>query len=151
MKPTPLLLLILLAGCQPASPPDLAAEAESLLAADRAFADLSVATNPGTAFDAYMAPDGLLLPRTAQAVVERAAGIAAMFGENGDPGYVLSWQPQFAEVAQAGDMGWTWGQYQVEADGEQVASGKYLNVWKKQPDGQWKVRVDIGNLRPAAQ
>jgi ketosteroid isomerase-like protein len=28
------------------------------------------------------------------------------------------------------------------------ATGKYLNVWKKQPDGSWKVLVDIGNEDP---
>jgi ketosteroid isomerase-like protein len=46
-------------------------------------------------------------------------------------------------------MGWTWGQYQVLAEGETISTGKYLNVWTRQADGRWKVRADIGNQRPA--
>jgi ketosteroid isomerase-like protein len=52
-------------------------------------------------------------------------------------------------VAESGDMGWTWEKYQVVVDAETVSSGKYVNVWKKQADGSWKVRVDIGNQKPA--
>jgi ketosteroid isomerase-like protein len=63
--------------------------------------------------------------------------------------YILDWVPQLAEVSQAGDMGWTWGWYTTtynDANGEQqTARGKYLNVWKKMPDGSWKVVADIGN------
>ena len=60
----------------------------------------------------------------------------------------MLWQPQVGEVAASGDGGWSGGQYQVVVDGENTDTGKYLNIWKKQPDGTWKVRLDIGNQRP---
>ena len=57
-----------------------------------------------------------------------------------------------ASVSASGDMGWTWGIYVMtvrEADGTvRTSHGKYLNVWEKQPDGEWKVVADIGNESP---
>ncbi|MBT8061424.1 MAG: nuclear transport factor 2 family protein [Xanthomonadales bacterium] len=137
-----------LSACQPTAGIDVAAEAEALMAADIAFASLSETTTPKQAFAAYMAPDGMLLPRGSEGAIQGLENIMTLFGPDGDPGYQLLWQPQFAEVAQAGDMGWTWGQYQVVVEGETENTGKYVNVWKKQPDGSWKVRVDVGNQRP---
>lgn len=150
MKRTSILLLCLmmLAACQHEPEINLAAETEALMAADIAFAELSEATTPKQAFAAFMAPDGMMLPRGSEGAIKGPENIAALFGPDGDPGYQLLWQPQFAEVAAAGDMGWTWGQYQVVAGGEPTSSGKYVNVWKRQPDGSWKVRVDVGNQRP---
>ena len=143
-----LALLLILTACQTTPIIDLDAEANALLEVDRAFAALSNETNPKTAFAAYMAPDGMMLPRSSDGAIEGYDSVIAVFGEDGDPGYQLLWQPQFAEVAEAGDMGWTWGQYQVVVNGENVDTGKYINVWKKQADGSWKVRVDMGNQRP---
>ncbi|NND43705.1 MAG: nuclear transport factor 2 family protein [Xanthomonadales bacterium] len=141
--------LLTLTACASAPTIDLDAEAETLLEADRAFAELSLVSNPKAAFAAYMAPNGMMLPRASQGAIEGLENVVAAFGVEPDPGYELHWQPQFAEVAAAGDLGWTWGQYQVVVDGVQVSTGKYLNVWRRQEDGHWKVRVDIGNQRPA--
>jgi ketosteroid isomerase-like protein len=142
-------LLTLLLGCQTTPLLDTGPLGKELLEADRAFAALSERSNPKTAFAAYMAPDGLILPRGSVGAVEGLEQVLAALGEGDDPGYRLLWQPQFAEVAAGGDMGWTWGQYQVLAEGETISTGKYLNVWTRQADGRWKVRADIGNQRPA--
>lgn len=139
---------VVLTACQGHPVIDTEAEAETLIAADRAFAELSEMSNPKAAFAAYMAPNGLMLPRASQGAIEGLENVVAAFGTEPDPGYDLLWQPQYAEVAAAGDMGWTWGQYQVLVDGVEISSGKYVNVWQKQADGTWKVRADIGNQRP---
>jgi ketosteroid isomerase-like protein len=51
-------------------------------------------------------------------------------------------------------MGFTWGHYQgVSRDaegGETRISGRYMTVWKQQPDGAWKVALDASNAEPAA-
>lgn len=141
-------LAMLLTACQ--SPPviDGEAEAAALMAVDRAFAELSALSNPKAAFATYMAPNGMMLPRASAGAIEGLENVLAAFGTEPDPGYDLLWQPQYAEVAAAGDMGWTWGQYQVLVDGVEMSSGKYVNVWQKQADGSWRVRADIGNQRP---
>ena len=140
-------LMLLCALAAHAADEAAADPAAELLAADRAFAELSAATDPKTAFDAWLAPDAIMLPRRGEPVRGHAAAIAS-FGEAA--GYALHWQPQFAEVAASGDLGWTWGRYQVRVDGEETARGKYVNIWKRQPDGRWKVRMDLGNQEPPA-
>jgi ketosteroid isomerase-like protein len=72
--------------------------------------------------------------------------------KTGDADYVLDWTPRSAEVAQSGELGWTWGEYTVSAkseDGVPTESwGKYVNVWRKNSAGEWKVIADIGNNSP---
>jgi ketosteroid isomerase-like protein len=119
-----------------------------LLQADRDFARLSEESDPKHAFAAYLAPNAIMLPR-AGSPVEGYDNAIASFGEK--PGYELLWQPQLAEVAASGEMGWTWGIYQVIVDGKQVSNGKYVNIWALQADGSWKVRMDMGNQEPARE
>jgi ketosteroid isomerase-like protein len=47
------------------------------------------------------------------------------------------------EVANSGDMAYTVGFYTV--GNPPIDKGKYLEVWKKQPDGSWKAIVDTFN------
>jgi hypothetical protein len=71
------------------------------------------------------------------------------------PASLLTWEPQRAEVARSGELGWTWGTYEVRPEGdleaEPLAYGKYVNVWRTQPDRTWKVIVDTGNSSPAPE
>jgi ketosteroid isomerase-like protein len=67
-------------------------------------------------------------------------------------GTSLTWMPIKAEMAESGDLGYTYGNYIYTAknkEGKPVTSyGKYTSIWKKQKDGQWKVVVDVGNSSP---
>src|SRR5881409_3349983 len=54
---------------------------------------------------------------------------------------LLSWEPIFADVSLAGDMGYTTGPYEFRpngADDKPTAFGQYFTIWKKQTDGSWK-------------
>ena len=44
-----------------------------------------------------------------------------------------------------GTLGYTWGRYRVEAGDSITGRGRYLTVWRRQPDGSWKVDADIGS------
>ena len=65
------------------------------------------------------------------------------------PGFAVLWEPREAEVSRAGDLGYTSDNFQItvnDAQGNPVAErGKHLAIWKKQPDGSWKVVVAIWN------
>jgi ketosteroid isomerase-like protein len=65
------------------------------------------------------------------------------------PGMALSGGPMRAEVARSGDLGYVIGTYTMitnDAAGRAVNDhGKYVVVWKKQPDGNWKAVADIFN------
>ena len=68
--------------------------------------------------------------------------VAPMIAEYGDR---FTWWPDTAVVAASGDLGYTLGRYAVRDEaGDTTATGHYVTVWQKQPDGSWKIAVDIG-------
>ena len=53
------------------------------------------------------------------------------------------------------DMGFTWGRYvghATDREGKPVlTTGRYITIWKKLPDGTWKVAMDASaDLPPNA-
>ena len=58
----------------------------------------------------------------------------------------LSWAPDYIDVSDSGDMGYTYGKYNFSATdstGNQVSSsGIFHTVWKRQSDGSWKYVFD---------
>jgi len=77
-----------------------------------------------------------------EVVGERVAPMLAEYGER------FTWWADTAVVAASGDLGYTLGRYVVmgeaEAAGDTVARGHYVTIWQRQPDGSWKIAVDIG-------
>jgi len=62
----------------------------------------------------------------------------------------VSWKATKVEVAKSGDIGFISGTYEVTMNdvvtGKPVSDhGKYLEVWEKQADGNWKCGADIWN------
>lgn len=113
----------------------------------------SVAEGGGKAFATWFADDAVTLNNGLPAVLGRAA-IATQ--ANWDPKkYQLTWSPQGAQMGPSNDMGFTWGHYEGHAtdkNGQPVlTSGRYFTVWKKLPDGSWKVAMDASaNDAPTA-
>lgn len=65
-----------------------------------------------------------------------------------DSTFSLTWDPIYAEVAASGDLGYTVGRYTASSGSGDAAArqeGTYLTVWRRQPNGAWKVQADIGN------
>jgi len=65
------------------------------------------------------------------------------------PGFSLSFGPTKIEVAKSGDMAYDVGTFELkdnDASGTlTTTTGKYVVVWKKQPNKKWKVVADIFN------
>lgn len=124
-----------------------------LLETDRAFSARSVEIGAAKAFREYLAEDALMLSDGENPTTGRETIFEGM--SKGNPDNVLIWEPQKAQVAKSGDLGWTWGTYEypvMEADTvKSVSHGKYLNIWEKDADGNWKVAVDMGNSSPAPE
>lgn len=143
-----LLPWILLSSC--GSKIDLGKEKESLLKTDIEFSKTSVEKGAAEAFYLYLADDAVQLPAGLPPIVGRKAIRERMTGSSKA---ILKWEPAKAEVAKSGDLGYTWGSYELSWQGEDEKTeklyGKYLNIWKKQPDGTWKAIVDIGNQAPS--
>lgn len=143
------LLILTFAGIA-AAQKNLNKEEARLFQTEIEFAKLSQIKGVSAAFSAYFAEDSILLPHNGNPV----SGKDAIVKYLGD-GFTLAWKPLRAEVAKSGDIGYTYGTAEtrwIDKDGKpQVRYGKYMSVWRKQPDGAWKVIVDMGNDSPAPE
>ena len=142
-------IAVLSTGCVPTtpepadSPPTDPAE---LMEADRLFAEETARTGV-EGWVAAFAEDGMMLISGGEVRGREAIGeIMAPGFEN--PGFSLTWEPQFADVGSGGDLGYTVGRYVrqlVSAEGDTLTSeGAYTTVWKRGEDGVWRVVLDLG-------
>lgn len=126
-------------GVDPDSVLDDAALA-AIMQADRDFAALAMAQNPGAAFQAFAAPDAALLGGA-----YGPEAIGALFA--GGWG-TLEWGPVAGGMAQSADLGYTVGTAVRRGADGRVGYTKYLTVWRLQPNGEWRWVVDGGNPYP---
>jgi len=65
------------------------------------------------------------------------------------PSFSGGWNATKVEVARSGDLAYVNGNYEFNEKDERgkpiVDKGKFLEVWKKQPDGSWKCVADMFN------
>jgi len=65
------------------------------------------------------------------------------------PGLVISWKPSKVKLGHNGAMAWVSGAYELtmnDVSGKPINDrGKYLEVWEKQADGNWKCAADMWN------
>lgn len=133
----------------PLTQPSLSPGVMTLLELDGRFAK-DTAAGGGKAFAAWFAPDALTLNNKHAAVMGKTQ-IAA--DANWDPkDYQLTWYALGGQMGPSNDMGFTWGHYEghsKDANGQPVViSGRYITIWKKMPDGQWKVAMDASAEEP---
>ena len=106
----------------------------------------------GAAFADWFAEDGVALGNGAAPLIGR---VAITKSTNWDPKvYQLTWTPTDALMGPSGDIGYTWGHFEghsKDANGKPVTTnGRYITIWRKQPDGHWKVVLDAGANEPTA-
>lgn len=108
----------------------------------------ATAAGGGKAFASWFAEDGVILAN-GKAPTKGSFAIAASATWL-PKDYQLTWTPESGELS--GDMGYTWGHYvghAKDAAGNPVTTtGRYMTIWKKQPDGSWKIELDASNEEP---
>lgn len=109
-----------------------------------------VAEHGGAGFASWFADDGVALGNGVAPVVGK---VAIEKSANWSPStYQLTWTPTDALMSPSGDMGYTWGHFEghsKDANGNPMkTSGRYVTIWRKQPDGTWKVVLDAGANEP---
>ncbi len=121
---------------------------QEILNADKAFSALSKNKGMKFAFLQYAADDAVILSENSYPQPGKAA-MEVRFSTFSDTGFVLTWEPQFAEVATSGELGYSYGIYtstSMNANGAPVVEkGTYATVWKKDLNGDWKFVLDTGN------
>lgn len=134
----------LLAACSRSDPEHSKAE---IIAADKAFSASSDKDGAKAAFLHAIARDCKLL-----AIDEHEGADAVNQSFRQLPTTAkLTWEPAYADVSQSGDLGYTWGRYQLivpmgkPGSPPLVRHGTYVTIWKRQRGGGWKVVLDGGN------
>jgi ketosteroid isomerase-like protein len=123
---------------------------EQVRAADTAFSALAQRVGTGRAFGDFAADNAQIFSTPGEFITGPRA-ISESFGPSGSSG-ALVWHPVAGEAAKSGDLGFTVGNAvftgRREDGGQVVRYSKYLTVWKKQRDGEWRYVVDGGSARP---
>ncbi|MFB3829548.1 MAG: SgcJ/EcaC family oxidoreductase [Bryobacteraceae bacterium] len=139
-------------GCQqtppPAPKPDLKAEAAKIMEVDTAWMK-AVQAKDAARQASYFAEDGSAFregyPKaTGRDAIQKLVEVASRTEVS------TSWSTTKLVVSEAADMAYQEGAWEAivkDAKGKPKKEiGKFLTVWKKQPDGSWKVQADCGNL-----
>ena len=140
---TAALLVTAFVTAQEAIPRDLAAMADT----ERAFAKAATVKGWRDAFLEYFADDALAIGLKATPAKEGLLKQPSTpFSE-----FELVWEPRLGDVAASGDLGWLTGPSVATNHTVKDAKpryGCYLSLWRKQPDGQWRVLIDVGANAP---
>lgn len=115
----------------------------SLLKTENDFLKLMMAKSNADSFLSYMADDVRFYRNNAFPVLGREATRTAFAAKPG----TLTWQNTSGEVANSGDLGYTYGVYEFKA-GTGTENGNYLRIWKKQGNGKWRVVLDLLDPTP---
>lgn len=140
-----LTLSILLFGCTQKKV-DTQKFCDELMQTDRDFSKYSVEHGKNAAFLKFAAEDVAFLASDSYPMVgiklleERQA-------ERPDTSYILTWEPTYARASESGDLGYTYGIWEVKlkADPSKISKGTYATFWKRQENGEWKYVLDMGN------
>ena len=121
---------------------------EDMVQTEQAFSKTAEEKNTRDAFMTFIADDGILI---------------RLFPVNGkkwmlenpvkpsDKKPLLAWQPAFAGMAAAGDLGFTTGPWEFKddiKDEKPSGCGHFVTLWKKQLDGTWRFVLDLGIPHP---
>lgn len=106
--------------------------------------DLSALSNSAGSLKAYLT----YLHKDARMLRDNVSPIAgsnlmrSFLGEQkgwSGPGSVLTLKPVKADITSLGDLGYTYGTYQLDANAGLIEKGFYLHVWKRDPSGKWLI------------
>src|SRR5436305_10164897 len=116
---------------------------DSLVAAEKAFAQMAAEKGTRDAFLAFLADDGLVFqpdPVNAKEAWKARQPSPAL----------LSWYPVHSEVSLAGDLGFNTGpfDYRQKPGEKPVVFGQFATIWARQADGSWKAVLDLGSATP---
>ena len=135
---------------KPAPPPDTRKADEAAIRA--ASADWSKASQAKDLDKAtsYYADDAIFFVNNGAMVKGKDAIKMTWKPMLAAPGPGLTFETTYVEVARSGDMAYEYGTYDLKTEAKKgkVADekGKYVVVWKKQPNGSWKAVADIDNI-----
>jgi ketosteroid isomerase-like protein len=112
---------------------------EKVVAAERAFAAAANERGVKAAFLDYMANGAVLF------MPDRVIG-RDWWQTQEEWDSVLAWYPEIAGVSSNGVIGFTTGPWELRSKGGGTpeAAGQFASIWQRQPDGEYRMVLDIG-------
>ena len=138
-------------GCSPAQPPvapdTRAADEQAIRDGEAAWVKDFVAKDVEKVAGHY-ADDGTSMIPEMTIMKGKDAIRAGLKEEFADPNSTLDFHPDKVEVAKSGDLAYSQGMYTYTSTDPKtkkrvIEHGGYVEVYKKQADGSWKVAEDI--------
>lgn len=146
-----LLFALALAACARAPAVDPEAEARAIRAVSERQAAAFAAHDPIAAVAAYADDATMYAPGAAVSDAESVReGMEHMLA---DPNTNLSFTTDRIAVSEDGRMAFSTGTYAMTMQPEHAPAptterGHFVTVWRKQPDGQWRIVTDINTPGP---
>jgi ketosteroid isomerase-like protein len=126
---------------------NIEAERANLLSAERAFLKSAQAGGMAKAFAKHLSQDARVHRNGVQPILGQEE-IAKFFVKTS---LIPTWEPMFADVAQSGDLGYTYGRYELKEANAASEKGYYARVWKRGVNDQWQVVLDTTSPLPPEQ
>ena len=117
---------------------------QSVVESEKSFARAALDRGVRSAFLQYFADDSIVF-------VPAPANGRAFYTKFVEKDRRLIWQPIFATISSAGDLGLTTGPWKMQksaGDETSLGFGEFVSLWKKQSDDSWKVILDFGISHP---
>ena len=136
-----LVFVVIIQACSNNTREELVAQwKQEIVQAEKDFSAMAGEEGIPAAFLAYAAQDAVL-KRGNNLVVGRDA-IKERFAQQNLGNVKLEWSPDFVDVSESGDLGYTYGNYtftSTDSLGNKVEDkGIFHTVWKRQANGEWR-------------
>ena len=133
------LLFLLLISCNQKPK----ANVNELFEVDKQFSKTAEKIGFNKAFIEFAHDNAVLLRENNMPLVGKKA-IIKVFEKANSKGIQFTWSPINGDIAQSGELGFTYGTYILKRD-TIVEKGTYVSIWKKDLEGNWKYILDSGN------
>lgn len=136
-------MAVLLCSAIAVAQADLPADLKVMVETEREFARTALVKGVRDAFLDFFSDDAIAFAPDPISAKERLRSRPAQ------PPSVqeLKWEPRTGDVASSGDVGWLTGPATFlnrAAASPAPQYSNYLSIWRKQPDGRWRVFIDLG-------
>ena len=122
---------------------DISRGRESLLKLEDDLSSLSARKGATAAFDSYLALDVRMLRQDVAPAVGKENALVFVSAIAG----TLTWKPTMADVSASGDLGYTYGAFDLKRGDALIEHGSYVRVWKKE-SGKWRIVIDVMSPDP---
>lgn len=135
-----LMLTFLMVSCTMNTTKSISELQEEIRKTELDFASMAAKKGIAEAFVFYADENAVLMRNNK--LIKGKMEISEYMHKTNYENITLEWTPDFIDVSKSGDLGYTYGKYQMKITKEDgttdQSEGVFHTVWKLQKDGSWK-------------